>query len=137
MPSKKDLIVMHCDASIPFGGNDVVMAGDNNQFKPVGDKALFQKIYNTANLKSQRQINEACGRALWLQLTDAVFLEEPMRQTDMKYYQMLVRVASGECTRDDYNTLMSRLITNPSVYNDSRFSIAQIVVHTNVLRKKR
>ncbi len=114
----------------------VLFLGDPKQFKPVGDKALYQKMYNTGNPKTQRQINEACGRSLWLQLTDVVFLTVPMRQTDVNYSQMLVRVASGECTIDDYNILMGRLISNPTVYNDEKFSTAQIVVHTNVLRRE-
>ncbi len=101
---------------------------------PVGDKALFQQMFSTSNLVSQRQINEACGRGLWLQLTDAIFLDTPMRQTDIAYYHLLSRVAAGKGTMSDYKQLNSRLISNPSVYEDERFNCAQIVVHTNALR---
>ena len=110
--------------------------GDHNQFKPVGDKALYQRINNSTNVTNQRQINEACGRSLWLQMTDVVTLEVPMRQTDFAYSEMLFRVAKGKCTMDGYTMLMGRLISNPSVYNDHKFRKAQIVVHTNVLRNE-
>ena len=88
------------------------------------------------NLVNQRQINDACGRALWMQLTDVIFLKDAIRQTDRSYSQLLFRVASGKCTRKDYDTLNTRLISNPSVYNDKRFGSAQIVVHTNQLRQE-
>ncbi len=103
---------------------------------PVGDKALFQQSFNTFSLVSQRQINEACGRGLWLQLTDATFLEVPMRQTDNEYFHLLSRVAAGKGTRSDYNQLNSRLICNPKVSKETKFNSAQIVVHTNALRTK-
>ncbi len=126
----------HTDPSVPFGNVDVLLAGDLKQFKPVGDRALYQQNPTSANVVTQRQINEACGRALWLQLTDAVFLDVPMRQKDFVYSQLLTRVALGKCTYSDYELLIGRLISNPSVGNDERFNDAQVVVHTNYLKQE-
>ncbi len=69
-------------------------------------------------------------------MTDAVFLDVPMRQADNRYCELLFRVAMGKCTHDDYNLLITRLISNPTVHNDTRFSDAQVVVHTNYLKQE-
>ena len=67
---------------IPFGGVNMIFAGDFAQLAPVGGQSLYQKNVGTSvdasqTLKGQQA---AIGKALWHQITTVVILRENMRQ---------------------------------------------------------
>jgi len=68
---------------LPFGGINMIFAGDFAQLPPVGGASLYSEVVGTqvhAGLTAAQQ-ESALGKALWHQVTSVVILRENMRQT--------------------------------------------------------
>jgi hypothetical protein len=66
---------------LPFGGMNMIFAGDFAQLPPVGGASLYSNQVGTQNhagLKPAQQ-EAAIGKALWHQITTVVILRENMR----------------------------------------------------------
>ena len=90
----------------PFGGISVVVLGDFNQLRPVGDKYIFQ---------SNNSYNALVDSPLW-SLFELFELTEIMRQKDDKIFAIaLGNIAKGTMTLDDIDLLKSRIVSIENV----------------------
>ena len=86
----------------PFGGISVIVLGDFNQLRPVGDKYIFQ--FNNS-------YNALVDNPLW-SLFQLFELTEIMRQKDDKAFAIaLSNLAKGMMTLEDINLLKSRIVS--------------------------
>jgi hypothetical protein len=92
----------------PFGGLNVILAGDFAQLPPVSGQALFSR--DVALRQTPRQYDgdqqATIGKVIWLQFTTVVILRENMRQKGKDPYEVafqgaLVRLRYRSCTEDD------------------------------------
>ncbi|KAJ3965945.1 hypothetical protein EV361DRAFT_772197, partial [Lentinula raphanica] len=66
-----------CDK--PFGGINVIFAGDFAQLSPVGDASLCTRV-NTNRVSTSIGQNMVFGKLLWLSVTTVVMLTQVKRQ---------------------------------------------------------
>ncbi|CAF1226999.1 unnamed protein product [Rotaria sp. Silwood1] len=86
----------------PFGGISVIVLGDFNQLRPVGDKYIFQ--FNNS-------YNALVDNPLW-SLFEWFELTEIMRQKDDKTFAIaLSNLAKGMMALEDINLFKSRIIS--------------------------
>ena len=101
---------------LPFGGMNMIFAGDFAQLPPVGGASLYSNQVGTQNhagLKPAQQ-EAAIGKALWHQITTVVILRENMRQKtqtleDAALRTALVNMRYGRCTTENICFLKSRV----------------------------
>ncbi|CAM2727505.1 unnamed protein product [Rotaria socialis] len=99
----KDLQLLIIDeiSMKPFGGISVIVLGDFNQLRPVGDKYIFQ--FNDS-------YNALVDNPLW-SLFELFELTEIMRQKDDKSFAIaLSNIAKETMTLEDINLLKSRIV---------------------------
>src|SRR5436305_14792091 len=92
----------------PFGGMNMIFAGDFAQLPPVGGSSLYSKTVGTtvdAALTPHSQ-ESSIGKVLWHQITTVVILRENMRQKtqtvdDASLRTALVNMRYGKCTPED------------------------------------
>ena len=97
---------------VPFGGVNMIFAGDFAQLPPVGGAPLYSGVVGTqieSALKPHLQ-EAAVGKALWHQVTTVVILRENMRQrsqsaADALFRTTLVNMRYGACTPQDIQFL--------------------------------
>ena len=90
----------------PFGGISVVVLGDFNQLRPVGDKYIFQ--FNNS-------YNALVDSPLW-SLFKLFELTEIMRQKDDKIFAIaLSNMAKGTMTLEDIDLLKSRVLSDENL----------------------
>ena len=111
---------------LPFGGINIIFAGDFAQLPPVGGAALYSGTVGTqvhSGLTPHAQ-EAAIGKALWHQVTTVVILRDNMRQKtqtpdDALFRNALVNMRYGKCTPEDIRFLRSRIagnhLTQPNV----------------------
>jgi hypothetical protein len=112
--------------SVPFGGLNMLFAGDFAQLPPpLGGEnvSLYSRVIGRI-ATSKRSQEEALGRALWHQVTTVVILRKNMRQKtqskkDDKFRQALVNMRFKDCTLADIQFLRtlvtSQLPGKPSI----------------------
>ena len=91
----------------PYGGMNMIFAGDFAQLPPVGGQSLYSHSVGTqvhSGLKPGGQ-EAAVGKALWHQVTTVVILRENMRQKtqtpeDASLRKALVNMRYGNCTAE-------------------------------------
>jgi hypothetical protein len=101
---------------LPFGGVNMIFAGDFAQLPPVGGASLYSGTVGTqvdSALKPQYQ-EAAIGKALWHQVTTVVILRENMHQNtqtqeDACFCTALVNMRYGACTPADIRFLRTRI----------------------------
>jgi hypothetical protein len=101
---------------LPFGGVNMIFAGDFAQLPPVGGASLYSGAVGTqihSGVKPHLQ-EAAIGKALWHQITTVVILRENMRQKnqtaqDIAFRNALVNMRYGVCTSEDIQFLRSRI----------------------------
>jgi hypothetical protein len=101
---------------VPYGGLNMIFAGDFAQLPPVGGAPLYSgtvgtQINSALTLHAQES---AIGKALWHQVNTVVILRENMRQNtqssaDSQLRTALVNMRYGKCTPDDIKFLRSRI----------------------------
>lgn len=125
--------------SLPFGGINVIFAGDFCQLKPPGGTALYarrtskQKARETQNNTAQ---DIAAGRLLWLGFDTAVILVEQMRQSGAandRFRELLNRLRVGRCTNADFELLNSRIM-NTSVVDVRAWKNAPVITTHNAIK---
>ena len=127
----------HTTTTEAFAGLDILFVGDFRQFSPIRATPLYYGADPNSPVKPvkrQYDVDRECGRSLWNQLTHVVILNEQNRVTDRRYAELLTRVSNGKGTRDDYNLLNTRLITNVNM-SVEKFKNAPVVVPGNELRQ--
>ena len=95
------------DDKLPFGGINVILAGDPHQFPPVGNpsRALYACLPNKIG-------KGAIGRLIYEQFETVVTLEEQKRVTDKGWNKMLLRLREGACTLEDVEMVESLILSN-------------------------
>ncbi|KDQ57392.1 hypothetical protein JAAARDRAFT_97100, partial [Jaapia argillacea MUCL 33604] len=131
----------------PFGGMNMIFAGDFAQLPPVGaERALYaQSISMKTNQRSSmRQQEAAIGKALWYQVTTVVILRQNMRQclqtpNDAAFHTALENMRYKSCTPDDIQLLKS-LVASSSKESpktgDPKFRHVSIITARNIQRDK-
>ncbi|KAF8351778.1 hypothetical protein F5887DRAFT_872660, partial [Amanita rubescens] len=124
--------------SEPFGGINVIFAGDLCQLPPINETKLFWQVKGRNNALSERTQRKMKGRALWLSVDSVITLTGNSRQTgpsNEQFRQLLTRLRHGCCTQDDFQLLSNRtmsLCTTPRTLNE--FTSAPIIVSDNVTK---
>ena len=98
----------------PFGGINIIFAGDFAQLLPVGDTRFCSKL-NTRKRATNGGQNEMFGKLLWLSVDKCVMLTEVMRQRgpeNQNFVELLQRLRTGQCDEADYELLNSKLLHN-------------------------
>ena len=100
----------------PFGGLNMIFAGDFAQLKPVFGSPLYSHTVGTSldASMSVRSQQSAIGKALWHQVTTVVILRQNMRQNtqsseDAKFRTALENMRYAQCTQDDIEFLKTRI----------------------------
>ena len=100
----------------PFGGMNMIFAGDFAQLKPVTGAALYSTNVGTTleSRMSVKKQEETIGKALWHQITTVVILRENMRQTekspeDSKLRTALENMRYKACTAEDIAFLHTQI----------------------------
>ena len=96
----------------PFGGLNMIFAGDFAQQKPVFGSPLYSHTVRMSldALMSVRSQQSAIGKALWHQVTTVVILRQNMRQKtqsteDAQFRTALENMRYAQCTQDDIEFL--------------------------------
>ncbi|KAJ7101098.1 hypothetical protein C8R44DRAFT_888062 [Mycena epipterygia] len=100
----------------PFGGMNMIFAGDFAQLAPTAGIALYgEKVMKDCDASMTPQQQEAAlGKILWHQITTVVMLKENMRQTsqkadDQKLRTALTNMRYAACTPADIAFLKTRI----------------------------
>ena len=95
------------DDKLPFGGINVILAGDLHQFSLVGNVsgALYACLPNEIG-------KGAIGRLIYEQFETVVTLREQKRVTDTGWSNMLLRLREGACTSEDVEMVESLILAN-------------------------
>jgi hypothetical protein len=95
----------------PFGGVNVLFAGDFAQLAPVGDCSLYTshgRLLSSENSQKPRGQARVAGKALWLQTNSCVMFDRLMRQAgdeNESFRELLGRSREGRCNESDYEML--------------------------------
>ena len=105
--------------SSPFGGINVIFAGDFAQLPPVGETRLSAMVDTSQTKSSSKRGQEnAYGKLLWLSINKAVILSENMRQSgpeNVKLIDLLSRLWEGRCNHNDYHLLSNCILEKVNV----------------------
>ena len=126
----------------PFGGLNIIFAGDFAQLPPaIGQEhaSLYSRTVGL-NPRSLRDQESAIGKALWHQITTVVILRQNMRQKtqtpdDARLRDALSNMRYKACTPDDIAFLRSRISSEiegrPSV-NEKQFHNVSVITALNL-----
>ncbi|CAD6957401.1 unnamed protein product [Tilletia caries] len=93
----------------PFGGVNVLFAGDLCQLPPVLSSPLYSRASITS-LSAEQRTKVELGRAAWLQVDEVVEFHEQMRMQDAGMAAALSRLRIRACTHDDVNLFNSNVL---------------------------
>lgn len=130
------------ESTAPFGGINVIFAGDFCQLPPVGDTPLYTAIESVTNKPSDSQTENGQkkikGLTLWHGISVVILLSKSMRQSGQeneRFRALLERLRFGICTDDDVRLLKSRLLSKAEVnLNQSCWRSAPIITRSNVVK---
>ncbi|KAG8742906.1 hypothetical protein FRC10_000765 [Ceratobasidium sp. 414] len=96
--------------SLPFGGINIIFAGDFHQFPPVmGQGPGRGALYAPGSSKSNTTADT--GEQLYSQFNTVVILRQQFRNEDPLWRSILTRLRRGECTRADIAAIRSLILT--------------------------
>jgi len=125
---------------VPFGGVNMIFAGDFAQLAPVNAQPLYSGSVGTSinsSVSEKGQIN-AIGKALWHQVTTVVILHKNMRQNtqssdDAKLRTALENMRYAACTQEDLKFLCSKIVqTNGLNLKAPQFRNVPIITARNI-----
>lgn len=101
---------------LPFGGVNVIFAGDFAQLPPIGQPKLFTNVRSLTQQRVSTEKGQRCllGRLLWLGVDRVVMLHRPMRQSQSEsgpFVDLLARLRDGTCNDADYALLQGKVIS--------------------------
>ena len=98
----------------PFGGINIIFAGDFAQLPPVADTRFCSKL-NTRKRATNAGQNEIFGKLLWLSVDKCIMLTEIMRQRgpeNQAFVDLLQRLRKGQCHEANSELLNTKLLRN-------------------------
>ena len=125
---------------VPFGGMNIIVAGDFAQLPPVGETRLYAWVNPSCRSSVQKNSNLqiTMGKLLWLTFTQVIILEELVRQRGFgneRFMELLSRLRLGHCTDDDFHLLNTRVLANlPTGSNLSEWANAPLIVCDNATK---
>ncbi|PPQ86519.1 hypothetical protein CVT26_008820 [Gymnopilus dilepis] len=129
-----DALVDAKSNTAPFGGVNMILAGDFAQLPPVRATRLSAAVdTNPARTTKPYAQGIVAGKLLWQSFTKVVMLTQIMRQAgneNKDFVDLLMRLRTGTCTDDDHATLSHRLIQNQDV-NPRDWEDTPIIVSGN------
>jgi hypothetical protein len=121
-------------SQLPFGGMNIILAGDFAQLPPVGESRLFSHI-NIHDAKNMRGQQNVFGKLLWLSVNTVVLLTEVMRQhgsRNLEFVSLLDRLRVGRCTNTDFHLLNCKQLTKSDFTNPNEdWNSVPIIVSNN------
>ncbi|KAI0038800.1 hypothetical protein FA95DRAFT_1471185, partial [Auriscalpium vulgare] len=124
----------------PFGGVNIIFAGDLAQLPPVSQTRLHAQI-NARSLAqggTKRGQNAVFGKLLWLSVRVVIELTQIVRQSGIeneRFVALLSRLRFGQCTDDDYDLLNTRLLERAAPDWAAReWQSAPMIVAENVVK---
>ncbi|RXW17503.1 hypothetical protein EST38_g8344 [Candolleomyces aberdarensis] len=125
----------------PYGGINIIFAGDFAQLPPPGQTKLFASLstsYLCAKTTGQQVIH---GKLLWLSMNKVVMLSKPERQdgaANERFVELLSRLREGKCNSEDYDVLCTRVLSpdHASLFQDrsSPWKASPIIVTDNATK---
>jgi len=125
----------------PFGGKNIILAGDFAQLPPTTGSPLYSNIVSKTqkSTMSKRDQESTIGKILWHQITTVVILTQNMRQTNMsdndkKFRLALTNMRYCACTVDDIKFLKTLIINKEDPKNkllDPEFRNVSIITSLN------
>ena len=104
-----------------FGGIHIIFSGDFYQLSPVGTSVISTESNPSKDKNSD--ISSMRGQELWKScLTDAIILEDNLRQSDPEWAASLLRWRENQPTKEDILMVNSRYINND--FHDEETPIA-------------
>ncbi|KAE8232846.1 hypothetical protein CF326_g2112 [Tilletia indica] len=97
----------------PFGGVNVLFAGDLCQLPPVGAAPLYTRT-SRASLSAGTRTKVELGRLAWLHIREVVEFTEQMRMKDSDMAAALSRLRVRACTDEDPGLFNTNLLYQPS-----------------------
>jgi len=142
---KLSLVMNECRT--PFGGMNMIFAGDFAQLPPAGrSPSLYSNSVGTQLHSGMTYSNQQAtiGKALWHQVTTVVILRQNMRQNvqspeDTKFRTALENMRYKACTPDDIAFLRTRIAgraPGKPKLNKKEFKYVSVITHLNVHRDK-
>ena len=130
-------IAKECDK--PFGGINVIFAGDFCQLPAVGDTRMYTKFSKRKRTGTEKSNLQAVyGKLLWLSIQNVIILQTVERQRGSgadQLISLLSRLREGKCTINDYQFLNGRqagkLLTNTET---DHWQDAPIIVTENATK---
>ncbi|KAF8256355.1 hypothetical protein EI94DRAFT_1552926, partial [Lactarius quietus] len=105
---------------------------DLHQFPPVANST--RELYHPTPPNGNCQL----GRALFKQFDIVIKLEEQIRVQDMKWNEILQCSRTGDCTKDDIETICKLVLSNPDCdvpdFSISPWNDAILVMSRNSVR---
>ncbi|KAE8222155.1 hypothetical protein CF319_g4600 [Tilletia indica] len=93
----------------PFGGINVIFAGDLCQLPPVGAAPLYTKD-SRSSLSTETRTKVGLGRLSWLYIDEVVEFTEQMRMTDSDMAAALTRLRTRTCVDSDATLFNSNVL---------------------------
>ena len=123
----------------PFGGINVIFAGNFAQLSPVGDTKLYAHLSNNklhADTPSGQKI--VFGKLLWCSVDTVIILTEQMRQAgeaNAEFVSLLNRLRDGLCTKEDFKLLNTRVVSVAKEnLSDVHWRNAPMIVSENAVK---
>ena len=137
----KQLAIATDTKDIPFGGMNMIFAGDFAQLPPVCAASLYDGSVGTQIHSGMKPYSQECalGKAMWHQITTVVILRQNMRQktqteNDAKFRNALENMRYRDCTNDDIAFLKTFIAGNERPLSQRRFAHVPIIVKYNIHR---
>lgn len=125
----------------PFGGKNIIFAGDFAQLKPVSQSSLYSHSVGTFTKSGMTEGGQeaAIGKSLWHQITTVVILRENMRQKtqsarDAQFRTALENMRYKMCTPEDLQflrTLIAGRGKNQPKLAHKRFRYISVITAQN------